>query len=129
MTHTKSTRLRRNDVVLVPSIRDGVPDYSGFRMYGRVWRRVSPDEVEVIDCGKYVQVFRDEWLEKSDYKGSFFFHRPELFNRMPTLRRLKQITAFYNPQVWRKKRDTRRARLADIIAAERAEEARLGALQ
>lgn len=120
MTHTKSTRLRRNDIVLVPSIRDGTPDHSGFRMYGRVWRRVSPDEVEVIDCGKYVQVLRDEWLEKSDYKGSPFFHHPERFNFMPTLRRLKQITAFYYPEVWRKKRDSRRARLANRIQAEEA---------
>lgn len=118
--------LRRNDIVHVPSLRDGVPGECYF--FGRVWRRVSPTEVEVICSGRHVQVFKDEWLERSDYKGRLDTYGPvrekfPVWYPMTSLRKLKQRAAYYDDSVWRKKKDRRRARIFAQIRAEMAEEA------
>ncbi|UTU09195.1 hypothetical protein CcrJ4_gp448 [Caulobacter phage J4] len=116
--------LRRNDIVHVPSLHDGVPGERCF--FGRVWRRVSPTEVEVICTGRYVQVFKDEWLERSDYKGTWVTYgavreKHPFWLPMSSLRKLKQRAAYYDDRVWRKKKDRRRERFHAYIRAEEAQ--------
>jgi len=103
--------LRRNDVVLVR------PDQM-YSFYGRVVRMIDPDHAEVICCGKHCETYPLSDLKGDNaYKG--YVDRRGVWNRMPTLRKLKQMAAFYNPEVWKRKRKTRTA--SEAIAAKFAD--------
>lgn len=119
------TKLRRNDVVLVGATRtaDDGTEYMdmSWGMYGRVVARVDADHVRVIDCGKHHRVLPDAWLKKEDYDGTWEWgiewdghlrNRFPVYRLMPTLRELKQNSACYNPDVWRKPKKSRRLHVA-----------------
>lgn len=101
-------RFRRNDIVL-PANGDM------YRFYGRVNRRLDADHVEVIDCGKYILIYKDSELElHNDYWGFDDVRRRYNLDTdqdeivwcrtrwMPSLRRLKQRAAYYQKAVWKK---------------------------
>lgn len=93
-------RLRRNDVV-------DVGGATGWFVPGRVVSRIDDSHVRVIDVFKHDKVYRDEDVEKVDYRGCYRYGRgPEtpfpIFDRMPTLRRLKQQRSFYDKSVWKR---------------------------
>lgn len=103
-------RFRRNDIVMSA-------EKEMYRFYGRVNRRIDSEHVEVIDCGRYVIIYRDDELElHNDYSGYDDVRRRYdpvadedvivwcRTRHMPTLRHLKQMAAYYNPGVWRKYR-------------------------
>ena len=92
-------KLRRNDVVFVNNF------------YGRVARRIDYDHVEVIDTGKYINIYADTDLNREDeyvgYWDSAFSdlrRNYPIFRWMPTLRKLKQSASYYNNAVWKKHR-------------------------
>ncbi len=107
-------KLRRNDIVMEKH-------NPGYVCYGRVNRLLDDETVEVIDSGRYVTVYlMDDLILKNEYQGYWsddshvgFWDDEEMgvprtlrqrfpvFFRMPSLRKLKQNTARYNPQVWR----------------------------
>jgi hypothetical protein len=90
---------KRNDVVF-----EKKPE-CGFTLYGRINRILSATEIEVIDCGKFFTVYRPDQLEKIEYKGYWWKYGDKLrFNRMPSLRKLKQMAARYDKRVWKKYR-------------------------
>jgi hypothetical protein len=92
--------MRRNDVVLVG--RDRM-----YSFYGRINRILDDGHAEVICCGKHCQaVPMSDLVVDKNYKG---YSVNGLWNRMPTLRKLKQMAARYNPEVWKRKRETRTA--------------------
>lgn len=88
--------MRRNDIVLV--------DDHGWCMYGRINRVVDVDYAEVIDCGKYVRILHKSRFEIHNHYKGYPGRKPKHFCRMPTLRKLKQITSQYNKTVWKKYR-------------------------
>lgn len=82
-------KLRHNDIVLAQ--RDG-----GWKMFGRVWRRIDTEHVQVIDDGLYIRILKDSELTlRNDYKG--FVNHEGRFVRMTTLRKLKKNARVYNP--------------------------------
>lgn len=93
MTH----KFRRNDIVR--------PNKDGY-FYGRVVRRIDDTHVQVIDCGSMITDYADTDLIAEDYKGYWRDGRT-VFVRMPTLRRLKQMAAYYRDDVWRKPKPAR----------------------
>lgn len=102
-------KLRRNDVVIK---KNG--DANGHAFYGRVLGRIDFDHVEVIDTGKYVNIYADEDLELSDYRGylddgySSLRIKYPVYRRMPSLRKLKQARSYYDKRIWKKNRITPR---------------------
>lgn len=97
-------KLKRNDVVL--------PREAGaYEFYGRVWKRHDENHVVVINCGGDVEIFHEDELVLSDYKGCFlwghepnnFKGNPVRFSFMPSLRQLKQSARRFNPKLepWR----------------------------
>lgn len=103
-------RFRRNDIVLPAN-------GEMYRFYGRVNRRIDADHVEVIDCGKHITIYKDSELElHNDYWGYSdirYRYDPDsdrdeiVWSRtrwIPSLRRLKQRAAYYQPAVWKKYR-------------------------
>lgn len=81
-------RLRHNDIVMQR-------DNTGWAFFGRVWRRHDENHVEVVDCGKYVQVYHeDELILSNDYKG--YERSTGRFLPMTSLRQLKINAARYN---------------------------------
>jgi len=97
-------KLKRNDVVIERINR-------GYAHYGRVWKRFDENHVVVIDCGKHVQIYHEDELILSDYKGCYeWLHDPEndygnpvRFRYMTGLRKLKKRAKRYNPtlEAWR----------------------------
>lgn len=88
--------MKRNDIVLVKS--NGMHSF-----YGRVNRVIAADLVEVICCGKHCETYRLSELElDNDYSG--YSDSRGVWFRMPTLRKLKQMASFHNPEVWKRKR-------------------------
>lgn len=94
-------KFRHNDIVVEKYTR-------GFSFFGRVWKRYDDNHVVVIDCGKHVIIYHEddlEWLPS--YKGCYKWQHhpgneygnPIRFNFMPSLRRLKAMVKFYNPQL------------------------------
>jgi hypothetical protein len=103
--------MRRNDVVLVG--RDRM-----YSFYGRINRILDDAHAEVICCGKHCQaVPMSDLVVDKNYKG---YSDNGLWNRMPTLRKLKQMAARYNPEVWKRKRNTRTASEAIAVKWEAA---------
>ncbi len=94
--------IKRNDVV--------VQTGASWQMYGRVVRRIDETHVEVIDCGKHITVYKDTELTVSDYKGYWdtWGRKTPRWRPMPTLRKLKQMAAYYRDDVWRKQKMSRR---------------------
>ena len=95
-------KLRRNDIVRKAS--DGW-------FYGRVNRRIDDTHVEVICCGKHITIYEDSELTlENDYQG-FWRGTSEfpVFQRMPTLRRLKQRASEYQDEVWKKRKPSRQS--------------------
>jgi hypothetical protein len=87
-------RLRRNDIV-VPIKNDG------YVFFGRV-NRVIGNRIEVIDCGKCIINAPMSDYKKENYKGYWendMDGNPKRYQKMPTLRKLKQITSRYNPGI------------------------------
>lgn len=101
-------KLRRNDVVIVDV------------MYGRVWRRIDANHVQVIDCGKKVRIYRDSDVVLSNYKGRFDpLWGDKRFIPMTSLRRLKKIASEYNAHFggysgWKRGRWTKLERLTAL---------------
>jgi hypothetical protein len=79
-------------------------------LYGRVNRIFSDGMVETIDCGKFIRVSHpDDLVVVEGYKGrwetSYYEDSVNLrFHRMPTLRKLKQMTSCFDKTVWKKHR-------------------------
>lgn len=98
--------MKRNDIVYYN--KDDC-----FKPYGRINKTVSDTHVQVIDCGKFVRILPicDLTLVEN-YTGYWYCSgngcATERFHRMPTLRRLKQMTARYDPSVWKHKKKKRR---------------------
>jgi hypothetical protein len=92
--------MKRNDIVLVDK---GSPQ----RLYGRIIRIIDSEHAEIIDCGKFCRILHKDTFEiDNDYSGYWMFHNgKERWYWMPTIRKLKQITAFYNPNVFKKNRN------------------------
>lgn len=86
--------MRRNDIVLV-----GPKDMYNF--YGRINRIINEELVEVIYCGRNWGIKKICDLELASYKG--YFDKGRLI-RMPTLRKLKQMAAFYDKKIWKHNR-------------------------
>lgn len=93
------TKLRRNDIVMEAQV-------DMYRFYGRVWKRYDDDHVIVIDCGKYVRIFRDDQLERvTNYKGRYSwqrhpgneYDRSVVWRPMSSLRKLKRMATQYQP--------------------------------
>lgn len=89
--------LRRNDIVVVKNQRGFTP--------ARVWRRIDKDRVQIISVGQHIDIFRDDELELSDYKGTWkwqyepgnpYGNTPR-WVPMSSLRRLKYLARDYNP--------------------------------
>lgn len=91
-------KLKRNDVVIERINR-------GYAFYGRVWKRLDDEHVVVIDCGKHVQIYHEDELILSDYRGDYTwqhypgndYNNPVRFRYMPGLRKLKRAAKWYNP--------------------------------
>lgn len=91
--------MRRNDVVLV-----GKPDMWNF--YGRINRLVGCDRAEVIYCGRnWGEFVLADLRLANDYRG--YTDHNGRFERMPSLRKLKQMAARYDKNVWRRNRRKR----------------------
>ena len=107
-------KLRRNDIVIPKNPITGETD--GF--YGRVWRRVDDNHVQVVSDSGHVLIYNDDSLiQSNDYKG--MFTRKGKFIRMTSLRALKKHCSEYNPHfggwgVWGRKwtKEQRRKALA-----------------
>lgn len=92
----KDRKLRRNDVVFERGV--------DWIMYGRVWRRIDSEHVQVIDCGLYIRIYKDIDLELTDYKGKWAWQRHPgnsdgkmpLWVRMTSLRELKKQARMYH---------------------------------
>lgn len=112
-------KLRRNDIVHVPSVRadeHGNTVYGECCFFGRVNRRIDADHVEVICSGRHITVFPDSVLNRDDYKGTWVPYGPRkldedyndirqrAFLAMSSLRKLKQRASFYYPEVWARNR-------------------------
>lgn len=94
---TNGEAMKRNDVVLV--------DKNMYRFYGRVNRKIDDDHYEVIYCGRNWGIIHVSELElDNSYKGKPRWGQPEIFDRMPSLRKLKQMAAYYDKKVWKKNR-------------------------
>ncbi len=93
------SRLRRNQIVL-PTKNDG------YVMYGRIINVLPNNKYRVIDCGKHVTIYHHDDIHADGYKGHYKWRRreddPERFLYMSTLRRLKQYSQCYNPDIWKK---------------------------
>lgn len=101
-------KFRRNDVVTARK------DAGHWTPYGRVWRRIDDDHVEVIDCGKHIGIYHDDDLVLHDYKGrwdDFGGIRREypVWREFPSLRKLKQMASYYQEDMWSKPRPTIKA--------------------
>ena len=104
-------KFKRNSIVSEKNC-DG-----GWIPYGRVNRFVSPNTVEVIFCTRDVRILTlDEIEDQSSYKGLWITRQKKPtkidgewvyekdFVYMATLRKLKQMAAYYNKTVWKKYR-------------------------
>lgn len=88
--------MKRNDVVIERKI-------DSWRFYGRVWRRIDAEHVQVVMCGHYVRIYREEDLEVVDYKGCWKWGREPgnwrgktpVWDPMPSLRKLKHYNQKY----------------------------------
>lgn len=83
--------MKRNDIVFPKANRV---------FYGRVVKTFK-DYVLVIDTGQYIVKYRRDQLDVVNYKGSYDRVKKR-FDRMPTLRKLKQRASHYNSTVWNK---------------------------
>lgn len=98
MQTTEKKPLKRNDVVM--------PVEGSWRFYGRINRILPDGRYEVIDCGKYITAYHGHELEvHNDYKGRWTTWGKRQWVRMPSLRKLKQITAWYNKAAWKRYRE------------------------
>jgi hypothetical protein len=77
---------------------------ASYVLFGRINRILPNGLIEVVDCGRYYSLYEPHELEAHDYKGCHDFYKPERFNWMPSLRRLKQMAARYDKAVWKKHR-------------------------
>ncbi len=92
---------------MVISVKD---DRGGWSPYGRINRYMGDGKWEIILCTKHIEVHDEANLEVQDYKGrwekrSFYADEANAsyyFMRMPTLRKLKQMAAYYNRKAWKK---------------------------
>ncbi len=85
------------------------PKGTGYAHYGRINKILPDNKYEVIDCGKHISIIDHGNIVVDGYKGCYEWghglesDRPR-FRYMTTLRRLKQISQRYNPDVWKKPR-------------------------
>lgn len=89
-----SKPIKRNAVVLLPN-EGGL-----FSFYGRVWRRLDENQVVVLDCGSKVNIYRDDQLEATNYKGHWEPRPngyPPRWVPMTSLQELKQMAGRYRP--------------------------------
>lgn len=103
---------RRNDVVY-----DRTEEANGgfWSPYGRVWRRIDPTHVQLILCTKDIPIRADVDVQRVTYKGRWEtkWDRelgevvPTFFRYMASLRRLKQMAAYYHPEVWKQRKPDR----------------------
>lgn len=88
-------KLKRNDIV-------SFNGDSCMVIYGRVWRRIDANHVQVIDCGKSVRIYHENQLTLEDYKGYWMvpqWWKPSGWSKfvpMTSLRQLKKIARHYN---------------------------------
>jgi hypothetical protein len=96
----KDCFMKRNDIVMEVECK-------GFwSPFGRIVRRISTAEVEVIWCTKQIEVVKEsDLILKNDYKGFWIpINGVQRWIPMSTLRKLKQMASRYNPNVWKKNR-------------------------
>ena len=77
--------------------------------YGRILYVLPNGYYDVLDCGKHITRLHHDEIEADGYIGSWVFGRDArglvpLFSHMTTIRKLKQISSGYNPDIWRKSR-------------------------
>lgn len=90
-------RLKRGDVVHERNV-------NVYIIYGRVWRRYDENHVIVIDCGTHIQVYHEDELVLSDYKGMWDWNREpgNPYGKKPkwipmtSLKSLKRLARPYN---------------------------------
>jgi len=102
---TASRPLRRNDIVMYETAR-------AWSVPARVVRRIDPTTVQIISTMGRLVAVEDATLTLTTAEAVIAYDnsscparraRP-LLRRMPSLRRLKQAAAWYDPTVWRKPR-------------------------
>ena len=118
MTHKNPRKLRRGDVVELPVHDCFLP--------GRVWRRIDTDHVQVIDVFKHINIFHEDQLKLSAYKGCWKWRRhpgndegkTPRWSPMTSLRQLKKMASAYNNHFggigWSGQKRTRQERLAAL---------------
>ena len=81
----------------------------GWSPYGRVNRFINDEYVEVVDCTRHVVVYHISEIKATNYNGRWEVTGPlreqyPVFNRMPSMRKLKQMRAGYDKLIWKKNR-------------------------
>ena len=122
---------KRNQIVQTASVQEGrEPE---FCMFGRIVKTLPDNKYLVVSCGKNFEVlpathlrpamdsdgkpytgywataeslYADWKIEKYGYFGNKTLPTHMVFEKMPSLRRLKQLATMYN-LVWRKQKLTR----------------------
>jgi hypothetical protein len=85
-------KFKRNDITF-PLNKDGVRDGG---MFGRVWRRIDENHVQVIESGKHVRIYNEKDIDlANEYKGYVDLKTGRLI-RMTSLRKLKKNARDYN---------------------------------
>lgn len=76
----------------------------------RIWKQLPDGRFLVLSCLKHIEAYYEDELEPLDYKGRWDMRDTELrrrfpvYYRFPSLRKLKQITSGYHPDIWKRKR-------------------------
>lgn len=113
--------MRRNDIVIEKKV-------DSYRFYGRVWRRINENHVQVVMGGHYVRIYREEDLEVVDYTGTWVWGREPgnwrgkkpLWEPMTNLRKLKKynqkyFAGFGGYSEWKRRRWTKEE-IAEALA-------------
>lgn len=92
--------MKRNDIVICKN-----DDY--WRPYGRIWKKGVGDHFIIINCMREVLAIKEKDLEVNNEYDGFWGTSgngcsTERFQRMPSLRRLKQMASKRNKGIWRK---------------------------
>jgi hypothetical protein len=102
--------VKHNDIV-----QEAKGDGGHWGPYGRVSRIIDADHVEVLDVLRDCTIYHvNELTVHNDYKGmdvkkiDSFGYEYYTWHWMPSLRRLKQMRAYYDRTVWKKVRKNKK---------------------